>query len=420
MTKKKATKKVKVLPAILSDFDVTCGGKPFVQITAKFINAERRPVAFKVTRTELSLGTLIRKAANKITIKEKSSSFFALSTIRDFPEAETVQFKEMSPSIIEDRIGLIYLTKAVNIVEVKDGRASRYDFQDTTISSGKIYRYTIKTKNKTVSKLVFCSFQKRKALCIAMNRISQSWNDSTVDDAYAMKAALEYNGIPTEVMADPTVSEIKSKISSYFKDLGPNDIAIVWSASHGSTRGIYIDGPSHNLVTYDEYRSLINTVTCKKIAFIFACHSGAAISNNTKKLVLNTTLVKRSKADIVKMTKDINAAIKSAFVPAVAKKAKAAKTDNSDFSIICSCSAEELTWGNDYINPVSGVWCKGLGIECSADGTVFSETSRFADLNKNKHITVKELTDYTLAAKDEVNSTPVCYPENDSTVIAVY
>jgi hypothetical protein len=87
----------------------------------------------------------------------------------------------------------------------------------------------------------------------------------TSDDAYATKRAFEYNGIETDVLVDATKADIQTKIRTFFGDLGPNDIAIVWSGSHGSTRGIYIDGPQHNLVTYEEYRDLLNTVSCKKL-----------------------------------------------------------------------------------------------------------------------------------------------------------
>ena len=167
MAKKKATKaKILPLPALLTDFEVTCGNRPFAQITAKFINAARKAVSFKITRTELSLATLLQKKPGKITIKEKNSSFLPISTIRDFPNADTLaELKELTASINGDKIAVFPLAKETTIVEVKDGKASRYDFQDYTVSSFKIYRYTIKTKNKTVSKVVFCTYQKRKALC---------------------------------------------------------------------------------------------------------------------------------------------------------------------------------------------------------------------------------------------------------------
>jgi len=420
MAKKKATKaKILPLPALLTDFEVTCGNRPFAQITAKFINAARKAVSFKITRTELSLATLLQKKPGKITIKEKNSSFLPISTIRDFPNADTLaELKELTASINEDKIAVFPLAKETTIVEVKDGKASRYDFQDYTVSSFKIYRYTIKTKNKTVSKVVFCTYQKRKALCLAISRTQSSWNDMTSDDAYATKRAFEYNGIETDVLVDATKADIQTKIRTFFGDLGPNDIAIVWSGSHGSTRGIYIDGPQHSLVTYEEYRDLLNTVSCKKIALIFACHSGAAIQATTRALPLKASAVKRTKAEITRATKDINTQIKNVFFPAT--KAKAGAMAAPGFSVVCSCKASENTAGNSTISPVAAKWCLGLGIICSGNGTVFTETSRYADMNENKKITVKELTDYTNTTAEENRSTGVCYPANDSTVIAIY
>jgi hypothetical protein len=237
--KRKTTKaKILPLPALLTDFEVTCGNRPFAQITAKFINAARKAVSFKITRTELSLATLLQKKG-KVTIKEKNSSFLPINTIRDFPDADTLaELRELCASINGDKIALFTPAKETTIVEVKDGKASRYDFQDFTVSSFKIYRYTIKTKNKTVSKVVFCTYQKRKALCLAISRTQSSWNDMTSDDAYATKRAFEYNGIETDVPVDATKADIQTKIRTFFGDLGPNDIAIVWSGSHGSTRGI--------------------------------------------------------------------------------------------------------------------------------------------------------------------------------------
>jgi len=90
------------------------------------------------------------------------------------------------------------------------------------------------------------------------------------------------------------------------------------------------------------------------------------------------------------------------------------------FSVVCSCQASENTAGNSTISPVAAKWCLGLGIICSGNGTVFTETSRYADMNENKKITVKELTDYTNTTAEENRSTGVCYPANDSTVIAIY
>ncbi len=421
MAKKKATKaKILPLPALLTDFEVTCGNRPFAQITAKFINTARKAVSFKITRTELSLGTLLQKKPGKITIKEKNSSFLPIDTIRDFPDADTLaELKELSKSIDANKIAVFPLAKEITIVEVKDGKASRYDFQDSTVSSFKIYKYTIKTKNKTVSKVVFCSYQRRKALCLAITQTQTTWNDMTLDDAYATKRAFEYNGIETEVLVDATKSEIQTKIKHFFNELGPNDIAIVWSASHGSTRGIYIDGPQHNLVTYEEYRDLLNTVSCKKIALIFACHSGAAIQSTTRALPLKASVVKRTKAEITRATKDINTQIKKVFISEVARINTGALAVPG-FSVVCSCKASENTAGNSTISPVAAKWCLGLGIICSGSGTIFTETSRYADLNENKKITVKELTDYTNTAEAETRSTAICYPENDSTVIAIY
>ena len=420
MAKKKATRaKILPLPALLTDFEVTCGNRPFAQITAKFINAARKAVSFKITRTELSLATLLQKKPGKITIKEKNSSFLPISTIRDFPNADTLaELKELTASINGDKIAVFPLAKETTIVEVKDGKASRYDFQDYTVSSFKIYRYTIKTKNKTVSKVVFCTYQKRKALCLAISQTRSDWNDMTSDDAYATKRAFEYNGIETDVLVDATKADIQTKIRTFFGDLGPNDIAIVWSASHGSEEGLRLDGPQHKLITYAEYRDLLNTVSCKKIALIFACHSGAAIES-AKSISAGVTLPKRSKAEITRATKAINTQIKNVFFPA-ATKAKAGAMAVPGFSVVCSCKASENTAGNSTISPVAAKWCLGLGIICSNNGTEFTETSRYADLNENKKITVQELTDYTNTAEKENHSTAVCYPANDSTVIAIY
>ena len=198
--------------------------------------------------------------------------------------------------------------------------------------------------------------------------------------------------------------------------------------AHGSVDHIslLVENDAKYSISYANLKKILDKVPGHKILLIDACHSGTSVTDNAN--ASNATL--KTAISI----SDLSATIKSVFAAkttkttteTVALKAatKSAEFATSDYSVICSASPDQSSWGyRDEYNHVPYWWCKGLGWDFLAATESCKPCRHHADTNNNKSITVAELTEYSRVQevnRSSTHSDPFCWPANDSRVIATY
>lgn len=322
--------------------------------------------------------------------------------------------------------------RTVNNQETLAGTSSTISYYDSTVPINEDVTYKVSAVNawgesaKSAAKQIF-SYRspnnqiKRRALCIATK-----FNTRSIYSCKEMKKAFEHNGIPSKYVENLSKTALANELKTYFADMDADDYPIIMCNAHGSYDYIWlcVENGSDASVSYADFKKMLDKVPGHKIVLIDACFSGSAIATRSNATVSST----------FSMT-DFAATIRTVFakkaVATTAKKAavstRSAELATSDYSVICSATPNQSSWGvGDEYNHIPHWWSKGLGWDFLAVCEACKPCKHYADTNGNKSITVAELTEYSRV--QEVNRTsnpsyrsePFCWPANDSKVIATY
>jgi len=304
--------------------------------------------------------------------------------------------------------------------ETLAGSSSTISFYDSSVPKNEDVTYRVSAVNawdesaKSEAKQIFSYVGidnqiKRRALCIATK-----FNERSPYSCMEMKKAFEHNGIPSKYVENLSRTAMANELKSYFSDFDADDYPIIMVYAHGSIDKIWLPVENNEDVglSYADFKKMLDKVPGHKILLISACHSGSSVSTRMLKSITSTFSDSEFQAHIKKI---FSATQKS---NTTTKALKSAELATPDYSVLCSASRDESSYGNSLYGYVPQAWCKGLGWDFLAAVESCKPCRHYADTNGNKQITVAELADYT--QRQVTTSNPFCWPANDSRVIATY
>lgn len=270
---------------------------------------------------------------------------------------------------------------------------------------------------------------KRKALCIATKG-----NIRSQYSCREMAKAFQHNGVPAEYVENLSKANLANKLKTCFAGFDADDYPIIMCYGHGNVDYINLlwENGAEKKITYAALKEMLDKVPGHKIVLISACHSGSAVAptSATKSLKSAVTEAFSESEFMANIKKVFSAKAVTANTSTSMRAAlKSAEMATSDYSVICSASPDESSYGttdNNAYGYIPHFWCKGIGWEFLASSESDKPSWHYADTNGNGEITVAELTEYTRVmemnrpSKTSKRSNPFCWPENDNRVIVNY
>ena len=322
--------------------------------------------------------------------------------------------------------------RSINGSETLAGTTSTISYYDSSVTKNEEVTYRVSAVNgwgesaKSAAKTIFAypcldGQIKRKALCIATK-----FNERSLYSCKEMAKAFQHNGIAAEYVENLSKTDLANKLKTFFDGFDADDYPIIMCNAHGSVDRIWllVENNTDVGLSYADFKKMLDKVPGHKILLIDACHSGSAITSNAK----NSSTALRAAFSMTDLSATIRSVFgaKTATTGPVALKAttKSAELATSDYSVICSATPDQSSWGrgNEY-NYIPYWWSKGLGWDFLVTPESCKPCRHHADTNNNKAITVAELTEYSRVQevnRSSTHSDPFCWPANDNKVIAYY
>lgn len=216
-------------------------------------------------------------------------------------------------------------------------------------------------------------------------------------DARAMATMCKKTGYTTaNYYLNASYSKISSSISNTFAAANSNDVSLFYYTGHGSSGGSLVT-TSNEYVSPYTLASWLKQVPGNVVVVLDSCYSGAAIGKNA--------------VDPKEFNNNVIAAFDDAELEVKNSDAKSGPMSTSKFKVLTACGQYEYSYASSYSSRFTYYLVQGTGYDYSGNKLA----SIYADVNRDKKLSLKECYDYTY---DNCISYPAqhvrCYPENSS------
>lgn len=244
-----------------------------------------------------------------------------------------------------------------------------------------------------------------------------------------------HNHIEAEQLIDPTYTEVEAAIQRLNEKRGDHSLSYVYINCHGNEESLYClvqDNDRNNTrgLSYNDLRTLFDTISGKKVVMIESCHAGASITRELKTDIarrmqrpqIMQKMPIKQKTQIVQRMQRINESIISAFKPrhSASQNPRLRKGEliGTDYYVITACHADEYAWGAPDGGYFTNQWCTAAGWDCQnnkaidrIDRKMFVSLDDLCKYTSQQHHTKKDKDGNIIYESDQND---MCYPENST------